>query len=238
MIATVINAMAVFCGSVLGIVLRRFVLRREDIQAIIYSAVGLVSLVLGIIMSLKTQRILYFALATVLGAVIGQALGIEKGIKRIGERLRRLIPASDKDSSSLPKAFLDASVLFCVGSLTIIGALQAGTEGDYSILLTKSVMDGTMAILLSAVLGPGVGFSAITIIVYQGGLTLAAMFLAPYIHDLMLSEISAIGGVMIMGIGISLLGIKKVPSGNFLPALPIIIVLVLSDPWLPTFLKG
>lgn len=239
MIASVINAVAVFVGTLLGTAFRGVVTRREDIQAIIYHAVGLISLVLGILMSMRTQRILYFALATVIGAIIGQSLGIERGIKKIGGVLQRLLPASQKSTSTNPaKAFLDASVLFCVGSLTIIGALQAGAEGNYSILLTKSVMDGTMAILLSAVLGAGVGLSALTIIVYQGGLTLAAGALAPFIQELMLSEISAVGGVMIMAIGLSLLGIKKIPSGNFLPAMPLVILLVWLDPWLPEFFKG
>lgn len=241
MIASVINAVAVFVGTLLGTAFRGVVTRREDIQAIIYHAVGLISLVLGILMSMRTQRILYFALATVIGAIIGQSLGIEGGIKKIGGVLQRLLPASQKStatSTNPAAAFLDASVLFCVGSLTIIGALQAGAEGNYSILLTKSVMDGTMAILLSAVLGAGVGLSALTIIVYQGGLTLAAGALAPFIQELMLSEISAVGGVMIMAIGLSLLGIKKIPSGNFLPAMPLVILLVWLDPWLPEFFKG
>ena len=238
MIANFINAAAVVVGTILGTAVRRLVTRREDIQSIIYTAVGLISLVLGITMAIRTQRILYFALAVVFGAIIGQIVGIERGIKEIGKKINRLFTSDKQEKSLLPQAFLDASVLFCVGSITIFGALQAGIEGEYSILLTKSVMDGTMAVLLSATLGWGVGLSALTIIIYQGGLTLAAGFLAPFVSDLMLSEVSAVGGVMVLGISISLMGLKKIPAGNFLPALPIVIILVLLDSRLPSFFKG
>ncbi|MGI9255971.1 MAG: DUF554 domain-containing protein [Salinispira sp.] len=241
MLASIINAAAVCIGAVFGTFFQTLITTRKDIQSIIYHAIGLIACIIGIMMSIHTQRILYFALATVLGAVIGQVVGIEAAIKNIGVVLQRLLTGRAgkvAESTAIPHAFLDASILFCVGSLSIIGSLQAGTEGNFSILLTKSVLDGTVAVLLSAALGPGVALAAITIIVYQGGLTLVAGSLAPYMTPLMISEISAVGGIMMLGIGISLLGLKKIASGNFLPALHLVIVFVLLDPHLPEFLKG
>lgn len=233
MIASVINAAAVLIGTLVGTFSRKFVKKRDDVVSIIYMAIGLISLVLGIMMALKTQRILYFAIATVSGAVIGQLLNIEGAIEHLGAYLHRMIRLPSQDGDNPARAFLDASVLFCVGSMTILGAIEAGVQGSYSILLTKSVMDGVMAILLTSALGWGVGLSVITILLYQGGLTLAAVYLSPLVSDLMLSEISAVGGVMIMAIGFSLTGIKKIPAGNFLPALLFALLFAALDPWLP-----
>ena len=116
--------------------------------------------------------------------------------------------------------------------MTIVGSFQAGVDGDYELLLTKSVMDGTMAILLTAAMGVGVAFSALLILVYQGGLTLLAVFLRPYVSELMLSEISAVGGALIVMIGINLLGLKRIRTADFVPALLVVIVFVLLDPWI------
>lgn len=238
MIASLINAAAVLIGTLIGVFSRNFVRKREDVTKIIYMAIGMISLVLGIMMALKTQRILYFAISVVFGAITGQLLKIETGIERFGSFLHRLIPVKSDGDDNPARAFLDASVLFCVGSMTILGAIQAGVEGSYAILLTKSVMDGVMAILLTTALGWGVGLSVVTIIVYQGGLTLAAVALSSMVTDVMLSEISAVGGVMIMGIGFSLLGIKKIPAGNFLPAIIFALIFAILDPWIPGVLRS
>lgn len=126
--------------------------------------------------------------------------------------------------------FLNASVLFCVGAMALVGSFKAGTEGDYSLILTKSVLDGFMAILMTAAMGPGVAFSALPILLYQGALTLAAGFLKPFVSDLMLAELTGIGGAFVLMIGLNLLGLKKIKTADFLPALLLIIVFVLADP--------
>jgi len=126
--------------------------------------------------------------------------------------------------------FLNASVLFFVGAMALVGSFKAGTEGDYSLILTKSVLDGFMAILMTAAMGPGVAFSALPILLYQGALTLAAGFLKPFVSDLMLAELTGIGGAFVLMIGLNLLGLKKIKTADFLPALLLIIVFVLADP--------
>ncbi len=131
-----------------------------------------------------------------MGGLIGYALDIEGGILKFGEALKRLVPGSKNDTGGFAQGFLAASVLFCVGAMSILGSFQAGAEGKMDIILIKSVMDGCMAVILTGALGIGVGFSAVSILVYQGALTLAAVWVKPWVdvHPLVLSEISGVGG--------------------------------------------
>lgn len=208
---------------------------------VVFTAVGAVALLIGISMALEAERTLYMALALVLGGLLGTALGIEDAIYRLGEQLKnRFAPERSTDgdaeaSHSFAQGFLTASVLFCVGALAIIGAFEAGAQGSYALLLTKAVMDGFLSVLLSAAYGIGVGFSALSILVYQGGLTLLSGLLRPLVTPLMLSEISGVGGVMVIMIGMNLLDLRAIKTANFLPGLLIVVVLVLLDPWIGRF---
>ena len=165
MIATVINALAVIIGSIIGLILRRGL--KERYQNIIYAASGITSLTIGIQMVLKTTHLLAFAIALILGGLIGTWLDIEGGIMRVGERLKRRFDKKS-EGSTFALGFLNASVLYCAGAMAIVGSFKAGTEGDYSILLTKSVLDGFMSIIFAGAMGPGVIFSALTVFIYQG----------------------------------------------------------------------
>lgn len=229
MIATFINAAAVVVGSLIGLLLNRRI--GERLKEVVYAGIGVISLVIGFSMALEMQRVLYLALSIVAGGVLGTWWGIENGILRLGEFLRARFQKQGSQGE-FAYGFLSASVLFCVGAMTIVGSFQAGVDGDYELLLTKSIMDGTMAILLTAAMGIGVAFSALLILVYQGGLTLLAVFLRPHVSELMLSEISAVGGALIVMIGINLLGLKKIRTADFVPALLVVIVFVLLDPWI------
>ncbi len=229
MIATFINAAAVVVGSLIGMLLNRRI--GERVKEVVYAGVGVISLVIGFSMALEMQRVLYLALSIVVGGVLGTWWGIENGILRFGEFLRERFQKRGSQGE-FAYGFLSASVLFCVGAMAIVGSFQAGVDGNYELLLTKSIMDGTMAILLTAAMGIGVAFSALLILVYQGGLTLLAVFLRPYVSDLMLSEISAVGGALIVMIGISLLGLKRIKTADFVPALLVVIIFVLLDPWI------
>jgi len=229
MIATFINAAAVVVGSLIGLLLNRRI--GERLKEVVYAGIGVISLVIGFSMALEMQRVLYLALSIVIGGALGTWWGVENGILRLGEFLRNRFQKRGS-GGEFSYGFLSASVLFCVGAMTIVGSFQAGVDGAYELLLTKSVMDGTMAILLTAAMGIGVAFSALLILVYQGGLTLLAVFLRPYVSELMLSEISAVGGALIVMIGINLLGLKKIRTADFVPALLVVIVFVLLDPWI------
>jgi len=229
MIATLINCATVILGSLLGLFLHTRI--SDAFRSIVYTGAGLISLVLGVKMSLEVQRIVYLALALILGGILGEWWNVEGGILRLGELLKkRFSRASSKDFSY---GFLNASVIFCVGAMTLVGAFKAGAEGDYDLLLTKSVMDGFMAIMLTAAMGIGVAFSALTILVYQGGITLLANVLKPLVTPLVLSELTAAGGALVVMIGINLLGLSKLKTANFLPALLIILGLLALEPLLP-----
>jgi hypothetical protein len=237
MVATIINAVAVVFGTIIGL----FVGSRlsEAFRSVVFSAIGVVSLVIGVSMALETERFLYLAFSLVIGGLAGTALRIEDGIMSFGEWLKRLSGAErsvgDESRHRFAAGFLNSSVLFCVGALTILGAFQAGVEREYGLILTKSVLDGFMAILLTAAYGIGVGFSAISILVYQGGLTLLAGVVSPYVTPLMLSEISGVGGAMIVMIGFNLLDIHRFKTADYLPALVAVVLLVLVDPWIGSF---
>lgn len=238
MLAVIINVVAVILGSLIGLLFGRKI--SEKLKTLVMTSAGLVTLLIGLQMAWKGQRILYLLLAILIGGLVGYALNIEGGILRFGEALKRLLPRNREDSGGFAEGFLAASVLFCVGAMSILGSFQAGAEGKMDIILIKSVMDGCMAIILTGALGIGVGFSALTILVYQGALTLAAVWVKPWVdaHPLVLSEVSGVGGLMVAMISLNLLELKKIPTGNFLPSLVVVVLFVLLDPWLGPLMGG
>ena len=226
MIATFINAAAVIVGSLIGLLIRKGI--KEEYRKVVFTAAGLTSLTIGIQMALKTSHILSFALALMIGGLLGTLLDVEGGIERFGERLKQRF--ASKSEGAFAAGFLNASILFCAGAMAIVGSFRAGTEGDYSLIFTKSVLDGFVSIIFAGAMGIGVAFSALSILVYQGALTLLSVYIKPYVSDLMLAEITGIGGALVIMIGFGLLEIKSFKTGNFLPALIIIVVLVLVMP--------
>jgi len=159
---------------------------------------------------------------------------IEDRILKFGEWMKNKLPGS-MGEGQFAMGFLDATVLFCVGAMTILGSFKAGIDKDYQLLLLKSVMDGSIAIVLAAVMGWGVAFSAFSILIVQGALTLMSGVVAPYVEQTMIDAVSAVGGLLIIMIGINLLKLKKIQIANFTPALVLIILFQLADPWLSRF---
>lgn len=230
MLAAVINALAVVIGSIIGLILRKGI--KERYQQIIFAASGVTSLTIGIQMVLKTNHLLAFAIALILGGLIGTWLNIEGAIMGFGERLKKRFDKKS-EGSTFALGFLNASILYCAGAMAIIGSFKAGTEGDYSIILTKSVLDGFMSIIFAGAMGPGVAFSALSILVYQGILTIVSVWVKPFVTEIMLAEITGIGGALVLMIGLGLLDIKKLKTGDFLPALVVTVLLVLAFPYVP-----
>ncbi|MCF7947933.1 MAG: DUF554 domain-containing protein [Spirochaetia bacterium] len=235
MIATIVNCITVIIGSLVGLLLRKNM--SPKIKEVVYIGAGLISLAIGMQMTFESQRIVYMALAVILGGMLGTAWNIEGGIMNFGGWLQRTFAKNAESGSSFAQGFLDASVLFCVGALTIVGAIKAGAEGNYDLILMKSVLDGFMAIMFTAAMGIGVMFSVITILVYQGGLTLLAGVIGPLIGDLGLAEISGTGGILILMIGMNLLKLHDIKTGNFLPALLVVLVFTSLDPYVVPFLQ-
>lgn len=220
MIATVVNALAVLLGSLLGLLLHGKL--RQSFKAIVFIGAGLTTIVIGVQMALAGSRIVLLALSLIVGGILGEWWKIEDGILSLGDALKRTF-AKKESGKDFAYGFLDASVLFCVGAMALIGSFKAGAEGDYTLILTKSVLDGFMAIVLTAAFGVGVAFSAIPVLVYQGGLTLAATWLKPLVNEALLKELTGVGGALVLMIGINLLGLAKLKTANFLPSLLLIV---------------
>jgi uncharacterized membrane protein YqgA involved in biofilm formation len=230
MIATFVNVATVLLGSFIGLALRRHI--GEKIRTVLFVGVGTITLAIGMSMALEMQRVLYLALSVVIGGLLGTWWGVEAGILRLGEYLKKRFQR-EGSGGEFAYGFLTSSVLFCVGAMAIVGSFQAGVEGSYQLIFTKSVMDGFMSILLAASMGVGVAFSAIVILLYQGGLTLLSSWISPWVSELMLSEITAVGGTLILMIGINLLGLKQIRTADYIPAILVVILFVLADPWIP-----
>lgn len=236
MIAVFVNCIAVIAGSVIGLLFaKKFT---EELSDMIQTACGIITMVLGIQMAFKYDSIVYLALSLIIGAIIGYALKIDNHILNLGKKLEKLtIKNNSKQSgeadskNNFAYAFLNSSVLFCVGAMSIVGSFKAGVDHDYSIIFTKSILDGFMAISFAAAMGIGTAFSVIIILIYQGALTLLSSVLQPYVSELLINEVSACGGAIIIMIGLNLLGLKKIKTANFLPALVVEIIFVIAVPF-------
>lgn len=193
----------------------------ESIKKIILAGLGFSTILIGIKMSLSTKELLLVVGSIVAGGIIGQLIGIEEWLERIGERLRRRFESGGPSAgdSTFVLGFVTASVLFCTGPMTIVGSLEDGFARDASLIYIKSLLDGVAAIALTASLGIGVFFSAATVLIFQGLLTYAGMALGSFIGEAVMAEITATGGALILGIGFNLLGFVRIKIGNFLPAL-------------------
>ena len=219
-IGTVVNVVTVLLGTMAGVVLGNRL--PERLRTAVLQAVGLVTLVIGARDALGTRNIVFPLVALILGAAMGEALRIEDRLEALGGAIRRRFENDGEgDDSRFVEGFVAASLLFCVGPLTILGSIRDGLGGpDHAqLLLVKAALDGTVAIAFASTLGWGVGFSALTIVVVQGTLTLAAGAADRVLTDRMIVEMSAAGGVMVIGIGLRLLDVRKVAVGSMLPAL-------------------
>jgi len=222
MLGTIVNVGAVIVGSIIGLIVHTKLPKR--IITIVFQGIGLFTIFIGIKMALKTDHLLIMVFSIVIGSVIGEMINIEKGINKLSEYLKRKIKIiNDKFSEGLITAFL----LFCLGSMTIIGSIEEGLGGRPNLLMTKSLMDGFSSIALSASLGIGVIFSVIPLLIYQGGLTLFAGYLQNFFAQTMINELTAVGGILLIGLGINILEILKLRISNMLPSLIIVITLVL-----------
>ena len=177
---------------------------------------------------MSASKIVFLALSLIIGGILGTWWRIEEGILSLGETLKRTF-ARGENGNDFAFGFLNASVLFCVGAMALVGSFKAGAEGNYDLILTKSVMDAFMSIVFTAAMGIGVAFSALSVLVYQGLLTLAAVWLKPLVSAELLKELTGAGGALVIMIGINLLGLAKLKTANFLPALLLIVLFVAGE---------
>lgn len=218
MIATLINVALILLGSFLGLLFKNRISPR--FASGITFALGLCTLGIGISGMISTADTLCVIVCMVAGTLLGELIDIEKRMDAVGGLLRRKLIRGESGSRFV-EGFVTASVLFCVGAMAINGAMAAGMNGNYDILISKSVMDGVTAITFSAAMGVGVAFSALPILVYEGGMTLLFGLVGQQIDPAIVNEMSAVGGTIIVGIGINMLGLpkEKLRVGNMLPAI-------------------
>lgn len=231
MIAVFVNCIAIIIGSLIGIIFSKRI--SDNLSRVVQTGSGVVTMVIGIEMALAYENIIFLAMAIIAGGILGSWMDIDGKILLLGDALGKLVlrkkhsqGQQDQGSSNFAYGFLNASVLFCVGAMAILGSIKAGIDGDYTIIFTKSVLDGFMAIVFAAALGIGTAFSALTVLVYQGALILLSGLVAAYTNDVLLAELGATGGILIIMISVNLMGLAKIKTANYLPALVLSVVFV------------
>ncbi|MDR2488675.1 MAG: DUF554 domain-containing protein [Desulfovibrio sp.] len=218
-----LNAGAVVLGGCIGMLLGDHL--PDRIRLIVFQGLGLCTLTIGMQMAFRTANALYMVGSILAGAIIGEALRLEDRIADGGDRIKRIMRSGN---IRFTEGFVTATILFCIGSMAILGPLQEGLGGDRTLVLTKTTLDFFAAIALGAAYGVGIMLAALPLLLYQGCLTVFAETLRPYLSDALRMELEAVGGVMIIGIGINLLEIKKIRLSNLLPALPIVVFLCVA----------
>jgi len=228
---TLINIAAVLLGGGLGAWLGNRM--PERMRETVLHGLGLVTLVIGLRMASETQNVLIVMGSVLLGAILGEWWRLDVGLERLSEWLRQRVSGliSLGSGSRFTEGFVTASLVFCVGPVTILGAIQDGLRGDYSLLAIKSMLDGFSALAFAASLGVGVLFSVLTILVYQGGISLLAGLAQNVLSEGMVQEMTATGGVLILAIGLLLLDVKRIRVANLLPALAIAPLIVAALGW-------
>ncbi len=236
MTGTLINIIAVIVGGAAGTLMGARL--PQKVRDTVMSGLGLMTITLGMSMALQSKNLLIVMGSVLLGGVLGEWWRIEDGLEAVGRWLEARFgrPEDSAEGHSITRAFVTASLVFCVGPLTVVGSILDGLTGNYQPLALKSMLDGFAALAFSASLGPGVLFSTLTILVYQGGLSLVAHLLGTNLSGVSAQtpavvEMGATGGVLIMGIGLILLDLKRIRIGNFLPAIAIapLVVVVLES---------
>lgn len=217
---SLVNAGAIILGSLAGLALGgRF---SERLQTTVFQALGLAVIVIGLQMALKLDKPLHGVFSLVAGGLLGETLRLHEGLERLGEALKARLKSGNP---RFTEGFVSATLLYCVGSMAIVGSFDEGLRGDSTVLLTKSILDGFASIPLAASLGSGVIFSFAPTLAYQGGLTLLAGVVQSFLTPELIGLMSAVGGALILGIGLNLLQITRLRLVNFLPALPFSILL-------------
>lgn len=213
MLGTLINSVAVVAGALLGSLFRGGF--KDRTKETILNALGLAVVLIGVSMGLRTENLLVVLGSLVLGGALGEYLDIEAWLQRLGKRLEERFAKGD---NQVAQAFVTTSLIYCVGAMAVTGSLESGLTGNHSTLIAKATIDGVSSVIFASTMGIGVAFSALSVLVYQGALTLMASAVAPFLTDAAVREMTATGGILIIAIGLGVLNIKKIRVGNLLPA--------------------
>ena len=223
-LGTVVNVFAIVFGTIIGIWFgKRF---SENIRKMIMQAMGLGIVLIGLNMAIASEQVVFVLISMALGAWLGEFLDIEGVLHKIGLKIQQKA-GSLKGGTNIAQAFVTSTLLYCAGAMAIVGSIESGLTGNHDTLYAKSLIDGIISIMLATTLGIGVIFSAISVFVYQGTLTLAASYLENLLTISVINEIKATGGLIILAIGLNILEITKIKIGNLLPAMFFVAVIMI-----------
>lgn len=214
MLGTIVNAAAILVGSLIGLVFNKNI--KQNYSDIMLKAVSLTIVLIGISNALKTKNLMIVIFSMVIGAIIGEFLDIEGRLDKLGAFIETKFKGS---KNNISKGFVTSSLVYCVGSMAIIGALESGLSGNHQTLFAKSTLDGISAIVFSSSMGIGVALSAVSVFIYQGSITILSSMLSNVLIPSVIAEMSATGGLLILGLGFNMLEFNRIKVGNMLPAI-------------------
>lgn len=225
MLGTVVNFLAIIGGSIVGLFLKGGI--PERISSTVMNGISLCILFIGISGAFKVDNMLIVIISMSIGAVIGECFNLDEKLKKLGDWLEKKFK---NNKNKISEGFVSASLIYCVGAMAIVGSLESGLRGNHEILFSKSILDGISAIIFSSTLGIGVMFSAVSVLVYQGIITLCASFISPVLSEAVIANMTACGSLIIIGLGLNVLGVTKIKVANLLPAvfLPIFAPIIIS----------
>lgn len=213
MLGTSVNALAIVIGSIVGLLMGRHI--QERYSDLIIKGLSLAVLAMGIDGALSSNNMLIVLISIAIGAIIGEWIDIESKLENLGNTIENKLSSK----SPVAQGFVTSTLLFCTGSMGILGAIQGGLLGDHETLFVKSILDGVISVIFAATLGVGVILSSISVFLYQGAIAFSASFLQGILTDAVVQDLSAVGGILLMGLGLKMLGILEIKVGNFIPAL-------------------
>ena len=224
---TAVNAIAIIAGAIIGILLPKI---PEHYKTTVMQAIGLAVIVIGIDMALDTSNSIVVIISAVVGGIIGELLRLEVRLDQFGVTLERFFIRKNgsKSEGKIAKGFVFATLIYCVGSMAIIGALDSGLQLKHDVLYTKAMLDGFSAIIFGSTMGIGVILSAVPVFFYEGIIALSASMLSDFLNDDVINEIRAVGGLLIIGIGLNLLEIKNIKVANLLPSIFVAAIIMIT----------
>jgi uncharacterized protein len=217
MLGTIVNALAIITGSLFGLLFNRGI--PDNYKEIVMNGVGLAVVLVGVKSALVSDSLMVVIFSVIIGALLGEFLKIETHLENLGNRLEKVVASRSSDTSSFARGFVTASLVFCVGSMAIVGSLESGLTGSHQTLFAKSILDGVTSIIFASAMGIGVAFSSISVFLYQGSITIMAFFLKNFLVPETIGQMTSVGGLLILAIGLNLMKITTIKVGNLLPGI-------------------
>jgi uncharacterized membrane protein YqgA involved in biofilm formation len=231
MLGTIVNALAIIAGGLIGLFFRKGI--ADNYKEIVMNGVGLAVILIGMKSALVSDELIIVIVSVIIGGLIGEYLAIEQKLEQLGQYLERMVMKKSSDSSSFARGFVTASLVFCVGSMAIVGSLESGLTGNHQTLFAKSALDGVISIIFASAMGIGVMFSSLAVFLYQGLITMTAIFMKSFLVAETISQMTSAGGLLIIAIGLNMLKITTIKVGNLIPGIFIPLIWFMAMRFVP-----